>query len=125
MYPKNNKPKCRFCGDFHFHRDCPFYKHRCQDCNTYGHRKGFCHSSQRRPYTDHRRGRYQNQHRQAHGVDAGSNITIVSAEAWKSLGSTKLDKVHFKVSSASSDAVQLSGVMKCEATFKGNCMLCG
>ncbi|VUZ48827.1 unnamed protein product [Hymenolepis diminuta] len=66
--PKRNKPKCRFCGDFHFHRDCPFYKHRCQDCNSYGHKEGFCQSSQRRPYTDHRKGRLQNQNRQSHGV---------------------------------------------------------
>ncbi|VUZ47806.1 unnamed protein product [Hymenolepis diminuta] len=44
-YPKRNEPKSRFCGDFHFHRDCPFYKHRCQDCNSYGHKEGFCQSS--------------------------------------------------------------------------------
>ncbi|VUZ41815.1 unnamed protein product [Hymenolepis diminuta] len=123
----------------------PFYKHRYQDCNSYGHKVGFRKSSQRRPYTDHRCGRFQNQHRQSHGVlttmqvnvsrrryvtfcingehiklqvDTGSDITIASREAWKSLGRPKLDKVPFKVSSASGDAVQLSGVMKCEATFK-------
>ncbi|VUZ56321.1 unnamed protein product [Hymenolepis diminuta] len=52
-------------------------------------------------------------------VDTGSDITIVSAEAWKSLGLPKLDKAPFKASSASGDAVQLSGATKCEATFKG------
>ncbi|VDL62336.1 unnamed protein product [Hymenolepis diminuta] len=52
-------------------------------------------------------------------VDTGSNITIVSREAWKSLGRPKLDKVPFKVSNASGDAMQLSGVVRCEATFKG------
>ncbi|VDL64453.1 unnamed protein product [Hymenolepis diminuta] len=34
-------------------------------------------------------------------------------------GSPKLDTVPFKVSSASGDAMQLSGAMKCEATFRG------
>ncbi|VDL65121.1 unnamed protein product [Hymenolepis diminuta] len=52
-------------------------------------------------------------------VDTGSDIPIVSREAWKSLGRPKLDKVPFKVSSASGDAMQLSGVMKCMSTFKG------
>ncbi|VDL59761.1 unnamed protein product [Hymenolepis diminuta] len=91
------------------------------------------------PYKSHRRGRFQNQRRQAHGilttlqvnvsrrryvtlcingrhielqVDTGSDITIVSAEAWKSLGLPKLDKAPFKASRASDDAVQLSGATK-------------
>ncbi|KAM3180538.1 hypothetical protein ACTXT7_016083 [Hymenolepis weldensis] len=38
---------------------------------------------------------------------------IVSDETWKTLGSSKLDTVPFKVSSASGDAVQLSAGMKC------------
>ncbi|VDL63415.1 unnamed protein product [Hymenolepis diminuta] len=134
-YLKKNKPKCRFYGDFHFHRDCPFYKHRFQDRNSYGHKEGLCQSSQRRRYTDHGRGRLQNQYRQAHGilttiqvnvntelkVDTRSDITIVAAEAWKSPVRSKLDKVPFKVSSASGDAVQLSGVMKCETIFATVC----
>ncbi|VUZ56041.1 unnamed protein product [Hymenolepis diminuta] len=125
----NNKPRCRFCGDFHFFTDCPFYERQCQNCNSYGHREGFCQSSQL-PYTGHRRGHYQNQH--CHGilatmqvdihiqlqVDTGSDITIVSNEMWKTLGSQKLYTVPFKVSITSSDAVQLSGVMKCKTTFK-------
>ncbi|VUZ53459.1 unnamed protein product [Hymenolepis diminuta] len=49
----------------------------------------------------------------------GSNITIVSDEAWKTLGSPKLDIVPFKVFSASDEAVKLPGAMKSEATFKG------
>ncbi|VDL60578.1 unnamed protein product [Hymenolepis diminuta] len=44
---------------------------------------------------------------------------VVSREGWKSLDHPKLDKIPFKLSSASGDAVQLSGVMKCELTFKG------
>ncbi|VUZ48439.1 unnamed protein product [Hymenolepis diminuta] len=43
-------------------------------------------------YTGRRRGYYQNQHRQAYGI-----LTMI----------------------ASGDAVQLSGAMKCEVTFKG------
>ncbi|VUZ49985.1 unnamed protein product, partial [Hymenolepis diminuta] len=87
-----------------------------EDCNSYGHKEGFCQRSQRRPYTDHKRGQHQNQNRQAHDVlttmqvniDTGSDVTIVSREAWKSLGRPKLDRVPFKVSSALVDAVQLS-----------------
>ncbi|VDL64136.1 unnamed protein product [Hymenolepis diminuta] len=125
-YPNNPNNKSRYS---------PFYKHQCQDCNSCGHKEGFCLSSHN-----------QNQHRQAHGipttvqvnvsrrryktlcidgtsldlqVETGSDITIVSNEVWKTLGSSKLDTVPFKVSSASGDAVQLSGVMKCGTTFKG------
>ncbi|VUZ44858.1 unnamed protein product [Hymenolepis diminuta] len=43
--PKNRKPKCLFCDDLHFYKDCHFYKHRCQDCNSYGHKEGFYQSS--------------------------------------------------------------------------------
>ncbi|VUZ50529.1 unnamed protein product [Hymenolepis diminuta] len=74
--PKRNKPKCRFCGDLYFHRDCPFYKHRCQDCNSYGHKEGFCQRSQRRLYTDHRRGRLQDQNPQSHGVLTTMQVNI-------------------------------------------------
>ncbi|VUZ53699.1 unnamed protein product [Hymenolepis diminuta] len=55
----------------------------------------------------------------ASNLDTGSDITIVSNEAWKALGCPKIDTVHFKVPSVSGDAVQLSREMKCEATFKG------
>nr|VZI02168.1 unnamed protein product [Spirometra erinaceieuropaei] len=35
---------CRHCGAWHFHRDCTFRQHRCQNCNQVGHRDGFCKS---------------------------------------------------------------------------------
>ncbi|KAM3179796.1 hypothetical protein ACTXT7_017578, partial [Hymenolepis weldensis] len=38
-YSNNNKPRGQFCGDFHFYKDCPFYKHQYQDCHSYGHKQ--------------------------------------------------------------------------------------
>ncbi|BHF85153.1 hypothetical protein SprV_1002831400 [Sparganum proliferum] len=35
---------CRYCGAWHFHRDCTFRQHRCQSCNQVGHRVWFCKS---------------------------------------------------------------------------------
>ncbi|VUZ44288.1 unnamed protein product [Hymenolepis diminuta] len=52
-------------------------------------------------------------------VDTGSDTAIISSEAWRTLGSPKLDTIPSKVSSVSSDAEQLSGVRRCEATLKG------
>ncbi|VUZ50490.1 unnamed protein product [Hymenolepis diminuta] len=90
-YPKNNKPKRRFCGDFHFYRDCPFYRHQCQDCNSYGHKEGFCIQTTRQAIVGRRRyvticinGRHI---AVSYNDDTGSDITTVSDEAWKSLGS--------------------------------------
>ncbi|VUZ52984.1 unnamed protein product [Hymenolepis diminuta] len=89
----------------------------------------------------HRRGLYQAQHSQVHGipttmlvnistrycetlclngvflelqVDTGSDIAIISNEAWKIFGSPKHDTVPFKVSSVSGEIVRLSGAMKWE-----------
>ena len=36
---------CRQCGDWHFHRFCPFRQHRCQQCGQNGHKDGFCRRS--------------------------------------------------------------------------------
>ena len=42
----NSQPRppypCRLCGDWHFHRLCPFRQHRCQKCGQLGHKEGFC-----------------------------------------------------------------------------------
>nr|VZI19817.1 unnamed protein product [Spirometra erinaceieuropaei] len=35
---------CRYCGAWHFRRDCTFRQHLCQSCNQVGHRDGFCKS---------------------------------------------------------------------------------
>ena len=36
--------RCRYCGEWHFHRDCPFRYKRCFKCNQVGHKAGYCHS---------------------------------------------------------------------------------
>ncbi|VUZ51173.1 unnamed protein product [Hymenolepis diminuta] len=141
-YPNNltNKPRCRFCGGFHFYMNRPFFKHQCQECNSYA-RKG---DSTRVVYDDRIQTAKEVSIRlnvaEAHGIqttiqvdvsrhryeilfingiflefqaDTGFDITIVSNEAWKTLSSPKLDTVPFKVYSASGEAI------KCKATFKG------
>ncbi|CAH8523836.1 unnamed protein product [Dicrocoelium dendriticum] len=40
---KSSPYACRFCGPWHFHRDCKFRQHRCQRCGRVRHRDGYCH----------------------------------------------------------------------------------
>lgn len=38
-------PKCHFCGDPHWHRDCTYKDASCAECKAKGHKKGFCESA--------------------------------------------------------------------------------
>ncbi|VUZ52943.1 unnamed protein product [Hymenolepis diminuta] len=39
-YQKQSPPRCRFCGERHYHRDSPLQRCRCQNCNENGHKEG-------------------------------------------------------------------------------------
>ena len=43
----NRQPKCHFCEDFHFHRDCPYRQQKCPKCGKLGHKEGFCKNAKR------------------------------------------------------------------------------
>ncbi|VUZ56015.1 unnamed protein product [Hymenolepis diminuta] len=133
-YPNNAnyKPRCRLYGSFHLYKDRPFFKRHagiaiCMDTRrnsarvinddriqTTGETPIKLNIAKRHCETLCINGIFLELQ-----IGTGSEVTIVSDEAWKTLVSPKLDTVPFKVFSAFGDAVQLSGAMKYEAASKG------
>ena len=143
----NRQPKCHFCEDFHFHRDCPYRQQKCPKCGKFGHKEGFC-GNAKRNYSDKHKssnisGKYPNkskfQRTQAAQqvkalerqyvtvnineqpcrlqIDSGSDITIISRAAWKKLGCPKLDQIQFEALNLSKDPVERIGGMNCRVSF--------
>ncbi|KAM3181765.1 hypothetical protein ACTXT7_013725 [Hymenolepis weldensis] len=83
----------------------------CQECNSYGHKEDSARAVNDDRIQTAEKASIRLNVAKVHGIlttmqiDSGSDITIVSNEAWKTLGSPKLDAVPFKVSSASGDAM--------------------
>ncbi|VUZ54266.1 unnamed protein product [Hymenolepis diminuta] len=105
----NNKRRCRLCAYSQFHKGCTFYAHQRQGCNSCGHKEGMILSEQ--SITTVNVSRRRNETLCINGLhvdlefDTGSDSTIVSDEAWKTLGSNKLNTVPFRVSRAAGDEV--------------------
>jgi hypothetical protein len=142
---KPNSP-CHYCGSWHFHRFCPFKKHKCQKCNKFGHKEGFCkpktankvHPAPTRPKQSQRRItntvfvqkqvnaviKRQFVSVDINGVDikfqldTASDITIISHTSWKSLCSPKLDTPGLTAKSACGGKVKFLGKLQCQASVR-------
>lgn len=140
IYAVGRKPctlKCHFCGELHWHVDCPFRKELCITCKTIGHKTGFCASA--KSFKDRKQSKWQQKGQskpnsskidttcsqklisrkwvrpKINGVrcalkhDSGSDWFIISKQNWERIGSPKLTQAKVQAVSASGDSVDVLG----------------
>ncbi|XP_011858817.1 PREDICTED: uncharacterized protein K02A2.6-like [Vollenhovia emeryi] len=139
--PRGSIPKCRMCGDTHWHRDCPFTSKTCGSCSATGHKTGFCKSARDFNERNKKRGKEPStvvhstsvQHKPSRktlkpkingiGVvlkhDMGSDWTIITEKDWKRCGSPKLLPSKETATSASGGAIESLGSFSAVIELKG------
>ena len=140
--PQKKPPSaCRYCGAWHFHRDCPYRNHRCQRCGRTGHKESHCKHSIR-PFTNPKAKtekkslgllatfqvsapeKRQYVSLQIDGqpvrlqLDTASDITIISQKLWHRLGRPPLISSTQTATSACGGALHLIGEMHCAMSFQ-------
>lgn len=151
VYAIRRKPctlKCHFCGDIHWHVDCPFKEVVCSTCKLIGHKTGFCTSAKnfkernlnKRPFKTQAKVNSgtihsTNTHKRAfrkwvrpkiNGVrvslkhDSGSDWLIISRQNWERLGSPKLSHPKTHAVSASGDSVEVIGLFSATVEINNN-----
>ncbi|XP_062700352.1 uncharacterized protein K02A2.6-like [Aedes albopictus] len=132
---------CWLCGALHYARDCSYRKHKCSDCGQVGHREGYCESAKyRRPGSKKKKKKGVStkvvvvdvcsvqQRRRFVSVglsgtdirlqlDTASDITVISRESWKKLGSPALSASTVKAKTASGNILSLDGEFECDVTI--------
>ncbi|XP_058827820.1 uncharacterized protein K02A2.6-like [Topomyia yanbarensis] len=130
---------CWFCGAFHYVRDCLFKNHKCSECKQFGHcnsskksqcssRKSkhsvvskmvvvnVCNVQKRRRFVsvtlDGTQVRLQ--------LDTASDITVISQQIWKKIGSPRLSPATVKVKAASGNILPLDDEFNCDITIGEN-----
>lgn len=109
-------PWCWFWGGGYYQLDCPFCRHRCQKCNKMTIRKASVENFLQAVQRNRARMLVNVDSRRCFNlkinnipfklqVDAGSDITKVSARKWRKPRNLRLDAVRSKVSSASGDLI--------------------
>lgn len=116
---------CWKCGANHWVKDCTFHEHKCTDCNKIGHREGFCPKPRPNKHKPHKFNKNTKQTRQVYSVnkvdtanrrkfvkvkinnqlirlqlDTASDISIVSHDIWKLMGSPKTHRTVHKCKGA-------------------------
>lgn len=129
-------PKCHFCGDTHWHKDCPFIGKNCETCSKVGHRKGFCNSAKafllrRKPKAvvseTVTRGKNARKYVRPliNGVqvslkhDSGSDWTLISRHNWERLGCPKLSSPATRALSASFSEIPIAGCFSATVEIAG------
>uniref|UniRef100_A0A1Q3EU21 RNA-directed DNA polymerase n=1 Tax=Culex tarsalis TaxID=7177 RepID=A0A1Q3EU21_CULTA len=142
---KGKPPRpCWLCGADHYVRDCTFRKHKCADCGAFGHREGYCSSAKpRKPFK--RGGRRDSvrsnvvvinectvqKRRRFVSVDFGgtpirlqldtaSDITVISRDLWRKVGSPRLASPSVRARTASGTGLSLDGEFRCDITIAGS-----
>lgn len=147
---REQKPFCKYCGEFHLYVDCKYRSKECEQCKSKGHRTGFCHVSKMtnlQSKSKRNSGQVNTIETSTNSkrkfitpdingiqikmqIDTASDITIISYENWKRLGKPTLSSCDIKPGSASGDIVNLKGYF--EGKFKlqgkkssGKCYVAG
>lgn len=133
--PEDNKSDvpsypCWTCGDLHYQQTCPFRNHKCSKCNVVGHKNGYCGKKKTTPrkpnnssngalaihnvnLVEHHRKYVKPRINSVFTklqLDTASDLTIISHDNWKRVGSPKLAKSTIKIRSASGDDVKILGL---------------
>ncbi|XP_062541355.1 LOW QUALITY PROTEIN: uncharacterized protein K02A2.6-like [Armigeres subalbatus] len=140
------KTPCWQCGGMHFVRECPFANHTCKSCNKVGHKEGYCSCISVKPNTGGKK--FKNKKKSTvNGVfevnqvnsevrrkfitviicgvkiklqfDTASDISIISKETWKNLGSPELKPSKSEAKTASGKPLHLIGELACSITLGG------
>ncbi|XP_055714375.1 uncharacterized protein K02A2.6-like [Phlebotomus papatasi] len=125
--PPKDTPRtpCWFCGNMHFSRDCTFKQHKCKACGIFGHKDGYCQSASRAKKkhvsrsnvirivncTTHETRRFIdvsiNSQPVALQYDSASDLTIVSKQLWRQIGSPALLPSEIKVKDAQFNSMKI------------------
>ncbi|XP_062700588.1 uncharacterized protein K02A2.6-like [Aedes albopictus] len=135
---------CWLCGGMHYARECSYRTSKCSDCGKVGHKTGYCRSAakvkprrwkqnvastkvvtvnscsvqQRRKYVpvgiNGSPVRLQ--------IDTGSDITIISSESWRKIGSPSMTVSTVVAKSASGRPLQIEGEFTCDLSIDGRVM---
>ncbi|XP_058449093.1 uncharacterized protein K02A2.6-like [Malaya genurostris] len=134
---------CWLCGSLHYSQDCSYKYHKCSDCGSFGHREGYCDSAKSRKPRSRRKKRdvsakvvvvdvcsVQQRRRfvsvAVSGIDirlqldTASDITVISKDIWKKLGSPVLSPATVKARTASGSILKLDGEFESDVTI-GKC----
>ena len=134
---------CWRCGEWHFVRVCPYLKHVCQKCHKLGHRETHCRSKNLFPHVQSpKTTRFRRRPGKRSTVnatrsddflarrkyvkvsingtpvrlqlDTASDITIISKQILRSIGSPPIQPTTHVAFNASGGQLQLSGEFQCE-----------
>lgn len=132
------KWNCRFCGEKHWHVDCPFKTMSCPTCNIIGHKTGHCASAKAFKERSKNRGvpnkilstcTSKQTFRKIvrpliNGVrvclkhDSGSDWVIISRSNWQRVGSPQLTPLDIQAISASGNNVEVLGYFSATVEMK-------
>lgn len=127
---------CWSCGAMHFSKDCSFLNHKCKMCNLVGHKEGYCSCFNKNK---------SNKHKNVKGlvainkissnrkyidiiingvsatlqIDTASDISVISQETWKHIGSPCLLSTTLTATDASNNHLQFDGEFPCSIEFNG------
>ncbi|XP_036334786.1 uncharacterized protein K02A2.6-like [Rhagoletis pomonella] len=140
---------CWQCGRMHFVRECSFTSHKCTQCGKVGHKEGYCSCfSERKPamakrnetkkksrkrkfirsvFTACENGSHNRRFEtiEINGVglqlqhDTGSDVTIISTQNWKRIGSPSLRSCQKSFRDASANQISIAGEFEADIVMKG------
>uniref|UniRef100_A0AAG5DSQ1 DUF7083 domain-containing protein n=1 Tax=Anopheles atroparvus TaxID=41427 RepID=A0AAG5DSQ1_ANOAO len=143
--PKRESPKtpCWLCGGHHWSRDCPYKSHQCATCSKTGHKDGYC-NNMKSPKPSKRFWKQRRTHLRMVTVnvqsvqqrrrfvslmmngtpvrmqlDTASDITVISHNTWKLIGSPQLSAPSVIARTASGANLGLEGEFSCTVGVNG------
>ncbi|XP_055523196.1 uncharacterized protein K02A2.6-like [Wyeomyia smithii] len=135
---------CWLCGSMHYIRDCTFKKHKCNECGQFGHREGYCGSAIKSRKSTRQRGKASvhsklvvvnvcSVHKRRRFVSVGlggtnvrlqldtaSDITVISRNTWRKVGSPALVPATVNAKAASGDVIPMDGEFCASMTVAGS-----
>ncbi|XP_062702811.1 uncharacterized protein K02A2.6-like [Aedes albopictus] len=135
---------CWRCGDMHYSKNCPYLQHECKSCKKTGHKEGYCSCFKQKDrkkkrlfknnavakaqglYTINQvsiaaRRKFVNLEINGHPVrlqlDSAADITVISSDVYKQIGSPVGSSASINVVNASGDDMGLIAEFECTVTL--------